>query len=75
MTRRRRRRIRKYSNSHRLFQQHNNILANIIIPSTSVDDFFKCVYGIGSSYENDTKVPTINNKVGQSKKQAPYKIK
>ena len=59
MTRRRRRRIRKYSNSHRLFQQHNNILANIIIPSTSVDDFFKCVYGMGSSYENDTKVPTI----------------
>jgi len=27
---------RNYSNSHRLFQQHNNILANIIIPSPSL---------------------------------------
>jgi hypothetical protein len=37
-TRRRRgRRSRKYSNLHRiLFQQHNNILENIIIPSTSL---------------------------------------
>jgi hypothetical protein len=36
-TRRHRRRTsRKYANSHRLFQQHNIILANIIIPSTSM---------------------------------------
>ena len=28
--------LRKYTNSYRVFQQHNNISANIIIPSTSI---------------------------------------
>ena len=33
---------RKYANSYHVLQQHNNLLANIIIPSTSVapKDFY-----------------------------------